>query len=237
VLLGWAAGLVIGGAVLGAVADEVDRMTEGNEQLAELIRQMGGSAALIDAFLAGVLGIMAITASGFTVQSLLRMRAEEAAGHLEPVLATAVGRGRWMASHLTVAVLGTALLLALTGASAGLTYGLIAGDPGQVAGLAGAALVRLPAALALGGFVVAVFGLLPRWSVALAWSALAVCLLIGQVGALLDLPQVVLDVSPFTHVPSVPVDDPEALPLAVLTAVAVVLAAAGLFGFRRRDVS
>jgi len=46
----------------------------------------------------------------------------------------------------------------------------------------------------------------------------------------------VLDISPFTHPPRVPVADFSATPVLWLTAVALALALAGLSGFRRRDL-
>ena len=53
---------------------------------------------------------------------------------------------------------------------------------------------------------------------------LAVCLLLGQVGAA-RLPDWVLDASPFPHPGNAPVHTPQAVPLVVLLAVAVALAA------------
>jgi polyether ionophore transport system permease protein len=78
-------------------------------------------------------------------------------------------------------------------------------------------------------------GLLPRLAPA-AWGAFAGCLLIGLVGAALQLDQWLLDLSPFTHVPRLPGGEASAAPLAVLVAVAVALTAAGLVGLHRRDI-
>jgi ABC-2 type transport system permease protein len=238
VLLGWAIGLAVTGLALGAVADEVDDLAGDNEQMADLLRQLGGGGDLVDMFVSAMMSMVGVAVAAYTVQALLRLRAEEASGHLEPVLATAVSRGRWLASHVLWAVVGSVLLLAVTGAAAGIGYGLVAGDiTGRVGEVTGAALVWLPATLALGGFVVAVFGLMPRWSTALAWGGLAVCMLMGQIGALLELPQAVLDVSPFTHVPAAPAAEVTALPLGALTAAALLLGGLGLLRFRRRDLA
>lgn len=143
-----------------------------------------------------------------------------------------------MLSHIIIAALGTIVLLLLAGCSAGLCYGLVAGElPGSITDLAGAALVRAPAVLALAGLVVAVFGLTPRAVVAASWAAFAVCVLIGQLGVLLDLPDAVLDISPFTHVPQVPVAEVTATPLLALLAVAAALTATGIALFGRRDLA
>jgi len=56
-------------------------------------------------------------------------------------------------------------------------------------------------------------------------------------GPLLDVPGWVLDISPYEHVPAVPAATVAAGPLLALAAVAAALTAAGLAGFRRRDVA
>jgi ABC-2 type transport system permease protein len=68
------------------------------------------------------------------------------------------------------------------------------------------------------------------------WAALVTCLLIGQLGPVLQLDQWVLDLSPFTHVPQLPGAELTWTPLLWLTALALALTVAGLAGFRRRDV-
>jgi len=46
----------------------------------------------------------------------------------------------------------------------------------------------------------------------------------------------VMDLSPFTHTPKLPGSAVAALPLVILSAVAIMLTLAGLAGFRRRDI-
>jgi ABC-2 type transport system permease protein len=72
--------------------------------------------------------------------------------------------------------------------------------------------------------------------VATAWSALGLAALITVLGPAIRMAQAVLDVSPFSHIPKLPGAPVTAAPLAWLIAVAVVLAVAGLAGFRRRDL-
>lgn len=236
-LLGWAVGVGVVGFCMGVAADEFNTMIAENPAAAEAIAAMGGGANLVDAYLAAMLALFALTIGAYVVQALLRVRADESDGILEAVLATAVSRGRWLGTQVAAAVLGALALLLLAGATTGLGYGIVSGDVlGETVALGGAAALRLPALLVVAGVVTALFGLLPRWSVVLSWTALLAFLLLGQLGAVLDLPQAALDVSPFTHVPSVPAVDPTVLPLAVLVAVAAVLVAAGVAAFRHRDV-
>lgn len=237
-LLGWAVALAVTGGAYGGVGNELDDLLGGSDRAAELFEQLGGGGNLRDDYFAAMLGILGLISTGYSVQALLRMRSEEANGSLEPVLATGVSRPRWMAGHLVITALGTTALLLLAGFSAGLTYGLVAGDvSGALPELTGAGLVQAPAALALAGFVAAVFGGFPRAAVALAWSAFAVCLLLAQLGALLGLPQPVLDISPYTHLPKAPAAEVTATPLVLLLAVSAALAATGITLFRRRDLA
>lgn len=98
-----------------------------------------------------------------------------------------------------------------------------------------AALVQLPAAWVLAGFATALFGLVPRLA-ALAWAGLIACALVLEIGDLLGLNQWITNASPFAHVPKLPGGTLSATPLLTLSAVALVLGAAGLAGLRRRDV-
>ena len=237
-LLTWAFGLAAAGAAFGTVGKSAEDLVAGNDQLEQMLARLSPDAGVIDLYFTLLMAILGIAAAGYTVQALLRMRAEEATGRLEPILATAVDRRRWLASHVAIAAVGTTAILTLSGLAGGSVYGAMTGNWAVGMGkLLGAALVQVPAALALGGFVVALFGLLPHWSGPLAWAALAVALVMGQLGSLLDLPQWALDISPFTHVPRVPAEAFSVTPVIWLLLAAVALGAVGFAAFRRRDLA
>jgi ABC-2 type transport system permease protein len=235
-LLGWGIGFAIIGLAVGGLAKSVRTMVEGSAQLGDILHRLGGAASVSDAFIAGFLNLVGLAAAGYAVQATLRLRAEEAGQRAEPVLATAVGRLRWAGSHLVFALAGPAVVLAVLGLGAGLTYGLTVHDVGgQLPRVLAGALVQLPAVWLLSGVALALFGALPdaTWG---AWAALAICALLGLVGAVVQLNQRILDVSPFAHVPRVPGSSVSATPLLWLTAVALLLLVGGLAGLRRRDV-
>jgi ABC-2 type transport system permease protein len=197
----------------------------------------GGQASPGDLFLSSILGVGGLMAAGYAISAALRMRSEESSLRVEQVLATPATRVGWVTSHLTFAVLGPAVALAAGGLTAGLLYGADVGDvAGQVPRALAGALVQLPAVWVLVALTTVVYGASPRLAAAVSWVALAVCTLLGQVGALLKLSRWVLDLSPFTHVPHVPGGSVTTAPLAVMTMVAVALVLAGVAAFRRRDV-
>lgn len=233
-LLAWASAFLVLGGVLGGIADNVARLLDSPESR-QMITRLGGTKGLTDAFLAAELGFVGVIASAYGIQAALHLRDEETSLRAEPVLATAVGRVRWAVSHVALALGGLTVLLAVAGLAAGLAHALAVRDATQVWRVVGAALVHLPAAAVLTGIVVAAFGLAPRF-VAAGWAALALFVLLAEIGPLLQLDQRLLDVSPFAHVPKLPGATLQVTPLLWLAALAAALIGVGLVGFRRRDV-
>ncbi|MFF5518939.1 ABC transporter permease [Streptomyces coeruleorubidus] len=229
-VLGWSIGFLLAGVVYGGMTEGAADLVGDNENARRIFERMGGRSGLTDAFLASMVGMLGLVAALYIVASVLRLNGEETSGRAEPVLANAVGRLRWAAGHLVIAFGGSALIMLLAG------LGLAAGYGRETGPILGACLVQLPAIWVIGGLAVLLHGLLPR-AAAAAWGVAGAVLLIGWVGPALDVPQAVLDVSPFGHLPKLPGGSMEWGPVVVLTGLAVVLVAAGLAGLRRRDMT
>jgi ABC-2 type transport system permease protein len=232
-LIGWSAGLFLGGVSIGLTGRDAEELLGDSEEIDRLFARLGGD--IVDQYFAVSMLWLALVATGFAIQAALRLRAEETAGHSESLLATPLSRRRWFASHLAVAMLGTVVVLGAAGLGAGLADAINSNDAGQLPRLVAAALVAVPAVWVLIGIAVALFGLVPR-AVAVAWGALGVSATVSFLGPLLDLPDWVIDVSPYEHVPQLPAADFTAGPLLWLCAITAALAAIGMVAFRRRDV-
>lgn len=235
-LAGWAVAMAGFGLVFGAIIDEMKDL-EG--AAADWYARMGGSEHMLDAYRASVTQMAGMAVAIYTVQILLRMRAEETEGRLEPVLAASVSRPRWLASHFLNAGLGALLLLLAFAGSMALAAGAVRGDvPGEARSLLGAGLVQLPAILLIAGVVIALTGLLPRAATALSWAVLLGAILLGPLfgAATLQLPAWAQDVSPFTHTPKLPTADLAATPVLSLIVPAAALVAAGLAALRHRSL-
>jgi putative exporter of polyketide antibiotics len=235
-LAAWTVGFALLGLLFGGVAKGVGDLMRDDPSIQEMFQRMGGSVGLIDSFLAGVMTLVGLIASAYAVQATLRLRAEETSGRAEPVLATATSRWQWAASHLVFSLLGPAVALLAAGVAEGLAYGAAIGDVGgQVPRLVGAALAQLPAVWVLVAISIAIVGFVPRLSM-VSWAGPAICILIGLVSAGVATADWVRDISPFTHLPSLPGGSVSAAPLITLLAIAVVVGFAGLVGLRRRDM-
>ena len=233
-LLAWATGTAVLGLMLGAIASTIGDLL-GSAGMRDYIQTLGGTSALEDAFLSTELSIAGVAVAGYGISAAMRMHSEESQGRAEAVLATGVSRGRFAAGHLGAAVLGTTLLMLVMGVAVGAAYALSIGDPGQVARVTAAALVRLPAVWVLTGVVMLLYGLAERWT-ALAWAVLVAVLVVGEFGPLMDLPDWTLRISPFDHLPGLPGGAFDAGPLLWLTALAAGLIGVGTIAYGRRDV-
>jgi ABC-2 type transport system permease protein len=232
-LIGWTVGLLFGGVSIGLTAKDAEALVGESDAVDKLFEQAAGN--LVDNYLAVSLLAMALIATGFALQAVLRMRTEESAGRLEPLLATALARPRWVMSHVAVAMAGTVVVVGATGLGTGAADAFNSNDAGRLPELLGSSLAFVPAVWVLVGAAVALFGLVPRAAPA-AWGLLGASYLVVLLGPLLSLPDWAMDLSPFTHVPLVPAADFTIVPLLVLTVIAAALVGVGLVGFRRRDV-
>ncbi|MER5935035.1 ABC transporter permease [Streptomyces sp. NPDC002054] len=231
-VLGWSVGFLLAGLVFGGMADGAADLVGDNERTREIFERMGGQSALTDAFLAAIAGLLGMVAALYIVASVLRLHGEETGQRAEPLLAGPVGRRAWAGGHLVIAFGGAALILALGGIGLGLGHGR---DMGAAVG---ATLVQLPAVWVIGALAVLLHGVAPRYAGA-AWAVAGTVLALGWIGPALDLPQAVLNLSPFAHLPKLPgAADLSGSVLAVLlsTVLAAALAGAGLAGLRRRDM-
>lgn len=233
-LLSWTLAMFVLGLVYASVADDIEEMMVDNPVYADLLAQLQG-ADPTESYLATVLVMQALMVAGYAIATVLHLHTEEASSRVEQVLATATSRTRWMASYLTLAVVGTAVITLASGLGTGLSYAWVTDDGHQVGRVVIAALVTLPAIAVLAGVAVALFGWWPR-HVAGAWGVLAATTVVAILAEVLRLPTWVRQLSPFTHLPKVPAEAVHWPPVLILSAVAVALTAAGVWGFNRRDI-
>jgi ABC-2 type transport system permease protein len=232
-LLGWLVGSVALAAVMGALAQDVIGAILGNPSLSKAMGITAANAA--DGFLASTQVYLAIIACGYVVQALGLLRHEEAAGRLEPVLAGASGRIRWLGAHVLVVTTGLVVLVVVSAVVFGAATALSTSDSGYVGELLKSGLAYLPAELVVAAVAVFLYGLIPR-AFALAWATFAAVTFIGLLGSGLQLPDWVLNLSPLTHVGKPPVDAINTTALAWLGLVGAVMASTAFIGFRRRRV-
>jgi ABC-2 type transport system permease protein len=227
-LLSWTVAVAALGVVMGAIAPGVGDLLD-NDAGRELLESLGGAGALQDVLLAAVLSIAAVVITCFGVSVVAHAGTDEHDGRTEEVLATATSRSRSFAAVVTVAAGGAAWLLAVCGLATAVGLGQDAGE------LVESALSQLPAVLTVIGLAVLLAALRSSWAV-LGWGFVALCVVVGQLGELLHLPGWVTGLSPYSHVPSMPVEAFGLEPTLVLSALAAALLVTAWWRYGERDI-
>jgi ABC-2 type transport system permease protein len=231
----WTVGLCLYGVLIGSIVHGIGEEI-GSSAARDIVVRMGGTGAVEQAFLAVAFSMLGMAAAAFAASLSLRLHQEETAARAETILAGAIGRIRWAATHLTIAIAGPAAAILLAGVTAGLSYGVAAGDVrGKLATVIGTAAVQLPAMWLLAAVTTALFGLLPRFT-PVAWGVLVGFVALYLLGSLSGAAQWVLDLEPFTHIPRVGDGTFTPVPLLWLLLIDAVLIALGWAAFRRRDL-
>ncbi|MFE7506115.1 ABC transporter permease [Promicromonospora sp. NPDC057488] len=237
----WAVSVGVYMFFVGYLMATAGTMVTENEQFAQYVTAMGVQGSDIAAgFAALIMSWTAYAGAGYGVTVVQDIRTEEALGRTEAVLATRVSRTRYLVAWLAGAIGGAVLLLGLAGLALGAGNALASGTSwgDSIADGLGAAVVHLPAVLVVIGLTSALYGWFPRL-VGLGWAVIAASFLVTLLGSLLDLPDAVVDLSPFAHAPAVPAvawSDVDWAPLGWLLLVAAAFLTLALAGFRRRDV-
>ncbi len=232
----WAVGIAVMAAAVGTFVESIPQMLDEMGGPDSPIGKLIGDEDLVAGFIAVVTMYLVLAICAFAISSALRARTEEQSGRLEPLLATAVARSRWLLAQMLVTGGAGLALLVLSGLALGLgALSTGRSDPNLGEYLL-AQLVYVPAIALVVGLVWALYGRWPRLA-GLPWALVAWGFVVGLFGVLLDLPQWLRDVSPFEHTARVPAEPVEAAPLVAMVLVAVVLRVVAVATFRRRDLA
>jgi ABC-2 type transport system permease protein len=232
-LLGWTVAVAVLGAVLGSIAPNIGSMLD-SPGAEEMMQRLGGIGALEDTLIAAELSMVAVVVSCFALAVVNHGGSDEHDGRTELVLATATSRMQAYAAMLLVSLVGATWLLLVSGLAVALGYGASGGRL-AFGDIVPAALVQAPAVWLVVALAVAAYSVRSGWAV-LGWALLVLFLTLGQLGELLQLPQRLIDLSPYVHVPRMPVEAFTAGSSMVMAALAAALLVVAWLRFRTRDI-
>jgi ABC-2 type transport system permease protein len=186
-------------------------------------------------YLSYIAVFVALPLAAFPGWRIGAMRQEEAEGRLDNLLVRGVVRWRWLSSTTGHAMLASTVLLAAS-AVALWTGAWLVHAPVTTWQIIQPLLGILPVAVLFTGIAVLTFGIAPRLTVAVPVTLAVAGYLLDTLGTALDWPGIVLGLSPFHHLARLPADPMTATSVAVITALGVAAAAAGIVAFARRDL-
>lgn len=232
----WALVVAILGLVFGLLARDFADAAAELPTTVEVAAQLGwvgidtaeGIVAIAFIYIALLLAV-------FAAGQAAAIREEEATWRIEHLLVRPVGRVRWLLTRTAVSAAALVLLAAVGGVAACLGTVLI-GTPVEFADGLRAGVNVVPVAVLFLGIGIAAMGLAPRVTAPLTYGLAVAAFLLDFIGGFLDLPEAVMDASPFRHVAAVPATDIDVGPALVMLAVGLLGIIIGVLAFRRRDL-
>ena len=230
----WLGGAFAYCILVGLLLGSVDSLV-GSGGTASLVEKLGGRVDLTAALVNTVLGIVGVVASAAALSLIGAMRADDREGRGEILLATAVSRTRRYWTTTTLAVVATVAVPVL--AACGMTVGrlITSADGPSLGAMLVAAMVGVPASLAVAAVGVGAYGVGPRWA-SIGWVAVVADLLLGPLGTLIGAPGWLRDLAPHTHLAAAVGQPVPGVPVVICLVVAIALASVGAVGLRRRDL-
>lgn len=233
-IIAWTIGMLVLGVSYGSVMGDLEGFLESSELIRQMIPESEGFN-LTQRFVSMLMTILSILGTIPVLMFILKHRSEEKGRRTEHLLSRAVSRYSILGSYTSIAVAAAPViqLMSIVGLwSAGL---FVMDDPVSFQTLLKAGFAHLPAVWTMVGLAVLFIGFRPDMT-GLTWLYLGYSFFVVYMGEMLKLPDWMASLTPFGHVPKIPVEEVNVLKLAVLTLTASALTAAGFAGYKRRDV-
>ncbi|NMH74686.1 ABC transporter permease [Bacillus sp. RO2] len=234
-IIAWAIGMFILGASYGSVLGDLETFFSSNDMLTQMLPPVEGYT-LTEQFMTMLMAIISMLCTIPPIMFLLKLKGEEKRGHLEPILARSVSRSKLLGSYMLLSLIFGFIMLTLAILGLWVAADSVMDDPISLQSFLKAGLVYLPALWIMTGIGVAIIGLKPKLT-GLTWLVLGYSFFVVYLGGMLKLPDWMANLSPYGHIPQIPVEEINYLTLATLSLIAIILMIVGFFGFRNRDIT
>lgn len=233
-MMAWAAGMLVIGLSYGSVFGDLETFFAGNEMLEQLLRS-GEGYSLTERFIPMLMLVMAILGTISPVMAMNKLYSEEKKGRIAPIVGSAVSRLRLMAGYVMIAAINGFVMLSLAAVGLWSAGTAVMDEPFAFGTIYGAALVYYPALLVMIGLAALLIGFVPRLH-SVIWLYVLYSFVVVYLGELFQFPDWVGNLSPYGHIPELPVGEMNAVPVVILSVSAIAVMVLGIIGYRRRDM-
>lgn len=234
-IISWAIGVFVLSAAFGAILGDLEEYY-GDMELLQAFLAMNPDFSLTEQFIAMLLGILSIFSAVPATMVVLKLKGEESKNRTEHFYSRAVSRTGIMASYCFTAVLVSMIMQFLLAIGLWSTSSSFIGDTLTLGKAISSAFAYLPAIWVLIGMATLLTGILPK-ATSFIWMYFAFCFIVIYLGELLNFPDWLSNLSSFTHVPQLLVEDGDILSLSVMTIVAIIIGLIGFIWYRKRDIA
>ncbi len=234
-IITWAIGVFVLGAAYGSVMGDLEAFIDGNELLLQMFPP-DSTYTMTELFITMLMSVMAMMATIPVLSFLLKLRSEEKRNHTEHILSRSVSRTKLLGGYFVIALLSSIVLLFLSVLGLWVASYYVLTEPIAFGSILKAMMVYLPAVWFMLGMEVLLLGVLPEWT-GFGWVYLGMSFFVVYLGNILQMPEWLKVLSPFGNIPQLPMEEINYGELGIMTALAVVLTAAGFIYYRKRDMN
>ena len=228
------------GQVTARLHGEVFRVLESADEIVDLMKAVTEQAgfSIVELFASMVGNMMGMMSIAPVLMFMLRLKGEEKDTRAELILAAPVRRVKYIGGYALIAFAAAAVIQLALAVGLYSVGSAVLADPSELSlgFVLKSNLVYVPALWVMVGVAAVLVGALPKATGAV-WGYFAYTFLVVFVGRLGVFPEWLKYTSPMGYVPQLPVDEISLAALALLTAAAAALTAAGLFFYGRRDIN
>ncbi|MCL2125034.1 MAG: hypothetical protein FWH33_03475 [Oscillospiraceae bacterium] len=249
-LITWAVVMFVLGASYGSVVANISSFIGDSPEYMtvigvpmEMLDQLSSAdkeKLIVDSFGQFVTIIMTLVCIVPMLNAAMKARSEEREGRTEHILARAVPRVKYLMGYVALAYIAGVVIQFATAAGLYSATAALTGtaNPFNFGEMLKTYFALLPAAWVLIGLAVLLVGLLPK-AVGIAWGYFGAVFFVSFIGAM-ALPDWALNISPLHHIPMPEPFEHFTLsfpPLIILTVIAAVLTAMGVYFYSKRDTA
>ena len=226
----WTIGLYVLGASYGSIFGDLESFIGDSALLQHL-----DATSITEQFISTLMIIFALIVTIPPTMTMNKLRAEEKGGHIEHLIGNVDSRAKLIGSYLILAVVNSFVMISFSAFGLWSTATLVIEGGIEFGLIYNAALVFYPATLVMIGIAALLNGFLPRLT-SLIWFFLVYSLFVSYFGDIVQLPNWTRELSPFYHIPQLPVEEATFKPLFLLSFIALMLIIISFFGYRKRDL-
>lgn len=233
-ILGWMFAMFILGVSYGSVLGDLETYLEAMELIQTMLMDVEGFS-MTEQFLPMLMSVMSMLGTIPALLMIMKVHGEEIKSRSEHLLARSVSRFRLLGSYLFVSILLGLLVHFLAAFGLWSAGTAVLDEPISFLNILKAMMVYVPAMMTLIGIAVLFLGFLPG-KIVLAWIYLGFSFFVVYLGGIMQLPQWLMHLSPFGHIPKYPVEEITVSVMVILLLLSLLLMAGGFWGYKQRDI-
>lgn len=235
VIIGWMIAFIFMGASYGAIYGDMQIFIESNELMKQMFSHSGIS--IEESFTGTIMIVMIVLVSILPILIVNKLFAEESRLRFSQLFSTKVTRSQLYWTCIGLAILASSVGILLAAGSLGGTAIAVMREHSTMVlnDFLAAGFNYLPSVLFVTGLSALTLGWIPRLGKVI-YVYLGYSFSVNYFGAMLDIPEWVVNIAILSWIPQMPVEEFEALTFISLTVISIILMGIGYVGYSKRDM-